>query len=430
MGDIRKLQSILKEIDDLLIGCMRCGMCQSVCPLFAETLNEGDVARGKIALLDSLASKMISDVDGVKARIEKCLLCGSCAANCPSGVQAGTIFLKARAALTEYAGLSPAKKLIFRGTLSHPKLFNRLLDVGTRFQGLMLKNNHDVQGTSCAPLLSGILGDRHMVRLATTPFHKAVPKLDTPAGKSGLKVAFYPGCVVDKAYPKVAADSLKILRHHGVGVFMPKDQGCCGMPALASGDRLSFERLLAYNIALFEKGDFDYLVTPCATCTSTLKKLWPKMARELGMKKADVAVALSEKVLDISQFLVDHVGIEPVDAAAAGSRTVTYHDPCHLGKGLGVYSQPRTLIRASRGCTLTEMTEADYCCGSGGSFNLQHYAESNRIGERKRGNIVATGAEIAATSCPACMMQMTDMLSKNGDPVKVKHVVELYADSL
>ena len=79
---------------------------------------------------------------------------------------------------------------------------------------------------------------------------------------------------------------------------------------------------------------------------------------------------------------------------------------------------------------LVEMAECDRCCGSGGSFNLYHYDLSKQIGERKRDNILATGAQIVSTGCPACMLQMTDMLSQHGAKVAVKHSIELYADSL
>ena len=108
----------------------------------------------------------------------------------------------------------------------------------------------------------------------------------------------------------------------------------------------------------------------------------------------------------------------------------TYHDPCHLAKSLEVTAQPRQLIAATPDCRLVEMKEANVCCGNGGSFNLQNYDLSKQIGMKKRENILATGADTVATSCPACMMQIRDMLSQNGDRIAVKHVIEVYAESL
>ena len=111
---MNELALLVKELEDQLVICIRCGMCQSVCPLFEQTGKEADVARGKLALLNGLMTKLFSDPDGVNMRLNKCLLCGSCAANCPSGVNVLEIFIKARCILTEYKGLSPVKKIIFK----------------------------------------------------------------------------------------------------------------------------------------------------------------------------------------------------------------------------------------------------------------------------------------------------------------------------
>ncbi|MFW5488123.1 MAG: (Fe-S)-binding protein [Desulfovibrio sp.] len=425
MADINELVSLLQALDDQLVGCMKCGMCQAVCPLFAQTGKEGDVARGKIALLEGLSNQILHDPDGVNDRLNRCLLCGTCEANCPSGVKVTDIFLKARAIMTGYFGLSPAKKVIFRNLLTHPKLFNSLLDMGSKFQGLFTKDENEIIGSSCARFNAPVIADRHFRKLASTPLHKSVPFLDTPVGVSGKRIAFYPGCVVDKIYPEVAEAAFKVFKHHGVGVFMPNGQACCGIPALASGDRESFAVMVKKNLERFEGQQFDYIITPCATCTSTIKKLWPSMCDSSDSIKAKT---LSDKTMDISQFLVDVLGVQPKEST--GGAKVTYHDPCHLKNSLGVTAQPRALLAASKGCDFVEMAEAGTCCGSGGSFNLYHYDLSKSIGKRKAENIEASGAQVVATSCPACMMQITDMLSRDGARIKVRHAIQLYADSI
>jgi glycolate oxidase iron-sulfur subunit len=134
--------------------------------------------------------------------------------------------------------------------------------------------------------------------------------------------------------------------------------------------------------------------------------------------------------MDVNVFMTDVLKAQARPGGAENRRRVTYHDPCHLKKSLGVSSQPRDVIKLNPSCELVEMNEADRCCGCGGSFNLFHYPLSKKIGERKRGNIAASGARIVATGCPACMMQITDMLAGNNDPVTVKHPMELYAETL
>ena len=124
MSRMTELSIKIRSLEDQLITCMRCGMCQSVCPVFDQTGREADVARGKLALLSGLMASMFDDPEGVYERLNKCLLCGSCAANCPSGVRVQEIFLKARAILTGYMGLPPAKRLILRGMLANPAFFD------------------------------------------------------------------------------------------------------------------------------------------------------------------------------------------------------------------------------------------------------------------------------------------------------------------
>jgi glycolate dehydrogenase iron-sulfur subunit len=428
MTRMQELSRMMNALEDQLVVCMKCGMCQAVCPLFAETGREADVARGKLALLDGLMQQMFDDPEGVNQRLNKCLLCGSCAANCPSGVNVLELFIKARAILTGFQGLSPAKKILFKGMLVHPELFDKLGEWGARFQKVFTKPANDVIGTSCARFMSPLIGDRHFRPLAATPFHKRIPSLDTPAGASGRKVAFYVGCLADKIFPSLAQATVDVLTHHEVGIFMPENQACCGIPAVSSGDTETFQRLVRHNIRQFKTGDYDCLVTACATCTSTIKEIWPMMTATDDRLHAD-ARRMADMTFDINQFLVSEVGITGGEASV-NDTTVTYHDPCHLKKAMKVSTEPRTLINASRGYRLKEMPESDWCCGMGGSFNLQYYPISGRIGERKRDHIRSTGCGIVATGCPACMLQISDSLSKAGDAIQVKHPVELYAESL
>lgn len=428
MADMSQLANLVKELEDQLAVCMKCGMCQSVCPLFGETGRETDVARGKLALLEGLGVEMFDDPRGVSERLSRCLLCGSCAANCPSGVDVLAIFMKARAIMAGYMGLSPVKRAVLRGMLSRPGFFDRLAEWGSRFQDIFTQPVNDVVGTSCARYMSPLIGDRHFRPLATPPFHKILPEKKSQPGASGLKAAFFVGCLLDKVFPGVAEAAVRVLDHHGVGLFMPPDQACCGMPAVSSGDVQTFNNLVRHNLARFEGGGYDYLITACATCTATLRKVWPMLIRDRDLR--DRVEELAGRTLDISQFLVQYAGIPPEATPAGGAATVTYHDPCHLKKTLGVADDPRALIRAHPGYVLKEMPESDRCCGLGGSFNLKYYATSARIGRKKRENIRAVDPAAVATGCPACMIQISDMLSRAGDRIAVKHPVELYAEFL
>jgi len=433
MSGIKALTKLLGELQGQLKVCMRCGMCMAVCPLFAETGLEADVARGKMALLDGLLLEMFKNPKGVSERLNRCLLCGSCAAYCPGGVNAMEIFIKSRAILTGYMGLNLAKKAAFRLLLAHPKTFDRLMELGILFQKIFTRPVDEQFGTSCARIVSPLVEARHFVPLAPVPFHHRVSSLNSSPSSSGptIRVAFFVGCLIDKVFPHVAQATVDALTHNGVGLFIPGGEGCCGIPAISSGDRVAFNRLVRHNLERLSGSDFDFLVTACATCTFTIKKIWPMMVQNDAENTRTRVEKIAKKTLDISQFLVSEVGIKSgVIKRDHDAAVVSYHDPCHLSKSLGVSDEPRALIGANPHYRLREMPEADWCCGMGGSFNLKYYKLSADIGKRKQANIMASGCSAVATGCPACMIQISDMLSKSGSRVVVKHPIEIYAASL
>ncbi|MDR2725630.1 MAG: (Fe-S)-binding protein [Candidatus Adiutrix sp.] len=429
MSDINSLVGSLMELEDKLISCMKCGFCQAVCPVFGVTMMEADVTRGKIALLENLAHKMIDDPEAVSDKLNRCLLCGSCQVSCPSGVNIMDIFMRARHIVAAYLGLSTVKKLIFRSLLANPGLFNTLTRLGLPFQGIVMRKQNNAQDTVCAPLLSMFIGDRHIPSPPAKPLHSAVGELDTAPGKSGLKIAFFPGCMGDKLYTGMAQACLKVFAHYGVGVFMPSGLTCCGMPALASGDQQGAAKQVMANVDALKKGDFSHIVTPCGSCTAAFREWWPHLAPGMPAEYQATARELAGKAIDINAFLIDILKAEALPQKG-DQRKVTYHDPCHLKKSLGISDQPRSVIRLNPAYELVEMPEADRCCGCGGSFSLFHYDLSKEISQRKRNNVIGSGAKVVATGCPACMMQMTDILAQNKDAVTVKHPVELYAEAL
>lgn len=428
MSDLQSLAQRLMALDDKITACMRCGMCQAVCPMFGATGQEADVARGKLVLINNMAHMILQDPQALADKLGRCLLCSSCQANCPPGVRIMDIFREAREIVYNYLGMSPIKKLIFGVLLAKPGVFNFAMRIGAPAQGLLFQKTGDAQGTVCAPMFNSILGDRHIPPLAKKPLHAIYGNLNEERRPGGIKACFFPGCVGDKMYVEMGEACIKALRHHGVSIFMPSF-ACCGIPAVCSGDAKGMLKELKVNLDIMAEADYDYVVTPCASCTSTIIELWPEYAERLGEKEKREAERIAEKTMDINVFMVEVLGVKAAENRT-NAQSVTYHDPCHLVKSLGVTREPREMIKANRHTNFVEMKEHDRCCGCGGSFNLFHYDYSRQIGQRKRDNIVKSGAKVVATSCPACMMQLEDVLSQNGDPVKVKHTMQIYAESL
>jgi glycolate oxidase iron-sulfur subunit len=483
---IANLARMMKTLDREVSRCSKCGMCQAVCPVYSLTGHEMDTARGKLALLDGLSQEMFTDADGTAARLNHCLLCGACGGGCPMNIDTTALFLNARAIIEGFRGLPWWKRFLFRWVMARPGRFDRLLAWAARFQSLVLKQKPTPLDGSCSRVASPRLSGRHVIPLAPVSFHvmkkqKSEPVKSTaksvPAsasviavGRRGIRVAFFVGCLLDKVFPETAKNIVGVLEQSGVEVIAPDDQGCCGMPVLAGGDREAFLRLMADHLVRFDPDQFDYLVTGCATCTAAIKKLWPEMTNGLSDPLRSAVNQIADKTHDISEFLVNILGVAegmvsdgyttppvPPDAAAtsvpmhsahsdagkaspvhgaraasgcpAAARVVaTWHDPCHLAKTLGIRQEPRLLIKANPAYAFREMADPDLCCGMGGSFNLQYYDDSTAIGMKKIDAIRASGASVVATGCPACMIQLSDMLARADVPVAVRHVIDIFAN--
>ncbi len=227
--------------------------------------------------------------------------------------------------------------------------------------------------------------------------------------------------------PETGNACVKALSLHGYNPVLDASEGCCGMPSLSSGDLVSFNRLVEHNMSLFLGANPEFIVTACATCTFTIKELWPLLYK--GRMQAQV-VEMASKTIDISHFIAEKSGTFPQPSVAGMDLSVTIHDPCHLKKSLKVSKEPRLLLGAIPGVRINEMQNADSCCGFGGMFSLSHYGLSSEIGGDKCKNIADSGASVVATGCPACMVQLKDQLAKKDSAVKVCHVIDIYAESL
>ncbi len=425
MQDIRQLAEHIQTLEQDIDICARCGMCQAVCPIFHITYHEADVARGKLALLSGLATEMFEKPDTVSRLLNRCLLCGSCENICSRSVGIVEIFIRARLIIAEFQGLSHSKKIILRKLLANPERFDAILAFLAKCQHLFLKQTHDNITALKPKIISPLLQNRRILPLAPVPFHKSASSLHARIEKPALTVLFFTGCLLDKLFPNVALSTVRILTHHNVRTLIPEHQGCCGIPALSSGDKQSFQRLVEYNMDIIRREHFDYLVTACPTCTHTIKTLWPRIYTPASGDLTPGIAEISKKTTDINAFLVNILGID-LRKNPPGKTTITYHDPCHLKKTLGIFREPRVLLSQAPGYRLVEMSEPDTCCGMGGSFNLEHYDLSMDIGRKKRDRILSTGCSAVVTSCPACMIQLSDLLAQAESPVAVKHVMEVY----
>jgi len=207
--------------------------------------------------------------------------------------------------------------------------------------------------------------------------------------------------------------------------LVPKEQGCCGAPVfLGAGDFDTGRKMADTNVKAFE--DVDYIISDCATCTSALKDYAKYLADTPERKEAYTKFA--EKVKDISEFLVDILKLPASayqPAPGVKGKKVTWHDPCHLVRHLGIKDQPRQIIKSIPGVEYVEMVNADRCCGMAGTFSIYYYDLSKKIADKKVEAIKSTEADIVASSCPGCEIQLIDSTIRQKVPVKVMHIMEL-----
>ncbi len=417
----------LKQFEADLDKCTRCGFCMSACPVYREEKVESAVARGKLSLVRALLDGELTLNAGLADKLNMCTLCGTCAENCPAGTEVPAVLTAARAAKVRQRGVPFPYNLIYRWLLPRRRLFGGVVRFASWFQGIFMPKT---QGTirHLSMFLSALGKGRHIPRIAPKFLRQQVPELNLPPAGVATQytVGYFTGCMTDFVFPEVGRKIIGFLTRNGVEVRVPRGQGCCGAPVfLGAGDFATGRRLADANVAAFR--DVDYVITDCATCASAIKD-YVKFLADSDARKRDYA-ALGDKIKDITEFLVDVLKL-PASAyrvaAEFRGRTVTWHQPCHLGRHLGVKEQPRQILKSLKGIKYVEMPGADTCCGMAGTFSIYYYDLSRRIADKKMDAIDATGADVVVTDCPGCQIQLTDGTLRRGAPRQVRHVMELF----
>jgi len=228
-------------------------------------------------------------------------------------------------------------------------------------------------------------------------------------------------CLGDIFYPDVGVAIVRLLRRLGVVVDFPPGQTCCGLPLLNSGYRAEAARVATRTVALFSAT--EYVVVPSGSCAWMVKHEYPGLMPDPEKKAA--AERLARRTHELSQFLVNVLGRSEFDSAVTGR--ITYHDSCHLLRGLHESQAPRQILTKLRGAEFVELPGSDECCGFGGSFAVRLPEVSTSILDRKLANIEATGASCVVACDAGCLMQVRGGLSRRQSNIRALHLAELLA---
>jgi glycolate oxidase iron-sulfur subunit len=259
-----------------------------------------------------------------------------------------------------------------------------------------------------------------MVRLLPPPV-KAGPKLPRflPAvGRRRARVAFFVGCVADAMFRHVHWATLRVLQRNGCDVFIPEEQGCCGAIHFHAGNSRGARMMADANLVAFELDRYDAILVNHAGCGAMMK--------EYGLHwkdgRAPARTQLADKIKDVNEFL-DQLG--PVPPSGRIEAVATYHDACHLGHAQKITEPPRRLLGLIPGLQLRDLPETEICCGSAGTYNLNHPEMAGRLGRRKLENILSTKAQIVLASNAGCLLQIMREVRRQRQPLLVMHPMEL-----
>ena len=237
------------------------------------------------------------------------------------------------------------------------------------------------------------------------------------------KVTLFVQCLVDSMFPEVGDAMVKVFNRLGVPLEYPEGQTCCGQPALNSGYRREAKAAAKRFVEIF--GDAERIVCPSGSCVHMVRHHYPELFADESTDFRLRVKNIGNKCYEFSEYLVDDHGVVNIGAEFPGK--VTYHDSCHLLRGLSVREQPRKLLNYVKELEFIEMNDSDKCCGFGGTFSVNYPEISTAMVDEKIENILASGAEYVVGCDISCLMNIKGRLSRRGEKVQVKHIAEILA---
>jgi glycolate dehydrogenase iron-sulfur subunit len=411
--------------------CIKCGFCLPACPTYRETGHEASSPRGRLELMYAAAQGRLA-IGEIRHELWFCLGCLACETACPSGIRFHDMLEAARCDDTAQRRAQGAQPRLGRwlldGVLVHPRRLRAVVWALYLLQrsGLRL-----------------LLGGHGLLRLLAprlARLERRTPPLEAPRGwraaarpwlardgtegaaAAGRPVALLSGCVMDAAFGSVHAATAKVLHANGCAVHLPAGQGCCGALHHHAGDEAGAQALARRNVAAFEALGAAPVVVNSAGCGAMLKAYGTLLRDE--PQWAERARRFSARVQDVCEFLAAGELRPPTRPVPL---RVAYDDPCHLLHAQGIREAPRALLARVPGLELVPLAEADWCCGSAGSYSLLHPETSARILARKMGHLRASGAQVVASGNPGCLLQLRLGARDARLRLRVAHPVELLA---
>ena len=389
-----------------------CGMCLPHCPTYQLSRDEGESPRGRVALIQGLASGRLASNPRLEEHLDHCLGCRACEAACPSGVAYGEIIDGGRALLYEPHKAAPALRLL-NSLVPRPR---RL-----RLAGRVLRflQRSGLQGLARGIGLTRALGlarlDALLPPLAPLPaWRDYYPPTGDPRGA----VALFLGCFADFADRPTLQAAVSILTRLGYGVHIPARQTCCGALHLHQGGRSIALHLAECNTAAFNPLRIDAIINTASGCGAALTE-YPRHDFP----------ALDAPVRDISAFLAAALQDTELDLAPLDKR-VAIHDPCSLSHVLRETAAPHRLLARIPRLETVALPDQPRCCGAAGSYMLTQADIADRLRDEKITALRGLNADILVTSNPGCALHLRAGIKAGGLNIPVMHPIELLSRQL
>jgi heterodisulfide reductase subunit D len=385
MTDHKEQELHLRAVAQSTYECLRCAFCfdlswlgpANLCPSYAWGSFESYGARGRIALARAILEGELEYDKSLIRRVFACTECRACAEMCFKYIDTVAVYAAMRQDLAA-RGLTPP-------------------GLAAATDGLARTHN--------------LYGKPHQRRLSWLKDRSAVDR--------SAPVAFFVGCTPAYVRRTLARDAYAVLVASGLDFTLLGDEWCCGHPFLAAGQPERAAEVLGHNVEALVRLGVERVVFDCPGCLRTFRQDAPELlGRPLPFETVHV-------VEEIARHLAG--GRLRFDVYQSGA-IVTYHDPCTLGRGLGVYDAPRAIVEAMPGMRLAEMPRHGrdaYCCGAG-SFVRYDYADlTEQTGVERFREAESTGAQFVLTACPACVTQLQYVRGRLESPVQVMDLVSL-----
>jgi len=382
---------------DLAQKCVKCALCKSVCPTYPYIKEEGGFARGRLALAEMLLNGEISETKEAYKHLDQCAMCRRCEWICPNGVEYKEIIVSARnkqdRSLIKETGLKALDILQSNVGRKAVKFLGKVMDK------LPYKEFRVFFPTGAVKFMPKPDGKAFSLRGKTF-------KAEQEKGK----LLFFTGCMIDAFYSKTGESVVKLMNRAGWTVIVPEDIKCCGAPHYYSGNISAFEKLKEHNLKEMGKYEFDAIVVACPTCGGALQE-------DYGIDK---------KVYDFSEIIFE----SRLNFKGKGEK-VTFHVPCHSYSAMKVSEKVfYGVIQRVESDELIKGEKDKSCCGFAGLFSITNPKLSEKIQREKIEDINKTGADVVLTSCPGCVLNLTDGVKTYKTGQKVMHLADYLAEHL